>query len=79
MTRIRLAQAQLQHKIGFATARHEMCGTRRKAYAGLRSISKKDGARPSRSSFLTNATSSLTWLVSEVDAIMRRRESCVSV
>ena len=74
MTRIRLALAELQHQIGFAVARHELCGTRRKAYAGFWSISKKDGRSPPWSSDLAYARSALALLLlNELDAIAAER------
>ena len=75
MMRFRLAVVELQHKIGFATARHELCGTRRKAYAGFWSISTKDGTTPSRSSALAYARSyfALLLLLNELDAIAAER------
>jgi hypothetical protein len=79
MTRITLALAELQHQIGFAAARHELCGTRRKAYAGFWIILEKDGTSPSRSSALAYARSAFALLLlNEFDAIASERVVSVS-
>jgi hypothetical protein len=58
----------------YATARHELCGTRRKAYAGFWSISKKDGTTPPWSICLAYARSALALLLlNELDAIAAER------